>query len=317
MKRKIVKSGIATLTVSLPSKWVKAHGLNPGDELEVIERGPFLEIGTSHSKGLKRKTLVIKGTTTTSLTIATIAAYRAGYDEIELKIIDNELLFRSKEVVFQEKSKPEYINTLEFINRLATYFVSLEVIYEDKGKVIIRDMSTYDSIDYETIYHRISALVTDIGEVLLKCLDTNDQKYISSLSAIEFNINKLCNYYMRCLAKSHFPNVKEDLPMYIIISDIENCVDKYWDIIKLRMEFNYTYNKKNNLIFVNAVELINRAIRIAPRGKPQETLDFYQEIKKSISNIELNKEPDPLVIELKQILIIVKEIIHYSVMRNV
>ena len=33
MKRKIVKHGSSTLTVSLPNKWAKIHGIESGDEV--------------------------------------------------------------------------------------------------------------------------------------------------------------------------------------------------------------------------------------------------------------------------------------------
>ena len=35
MKRKVVKHGTSTLTVSLPSLWAKEYGLKPGDELRI------------------------------------------------------------------------------------------------------------------------------------------------------------------------------------------------------------------------------------------------------------------------------------------
>ena len=37
MKRKIVKQGKATMTVSLPSKWIKNNNINNADEVDIEE----------------------------------------------------------------------------------------------------------------------------------------------------------------------------------------------------------------------------------------------------------------------------------------
>jgi len=44
MKRKIIKQGHNTLTITLPSEWVKKLNLNAGDEIEVYERDSGLVI---------------------------------------------------------------------------------------------------------------------------------------------------------------------------------------------------------------------------------------------------------------------------------
>ena len=50
MKRKIVKHGPISLTVSLPSKWVKKRNLKAGDEVEVEEHNNGLFIGDFNNK---------------------------------------------------------------------------------------------------------------------------------------------------------------------------------------------------------------------------------------------------------------------------
>ena len=43
MKRKVIKLGRATLVASLPSRWVNANNIEPGDEIDLEERGKNLE----------------------------------------------------------------------------------------------------------------------------------------------------------------------------------------------------------------------------------------------------------------------------------
>ena len=46
MKRKIVKQGAATMTVSLPTSWIKKFDLRQGDSIDVQEIGKSLVMTT-------------------------------------------------------------------------------------------------------------------------------------------------------------------------------------------------------------------------------------------------------------------------------
>ena len=46
MKRKLVSQGRATLTISLPSKWLKTFGLKAGDDIDIEEKGADLIVKT-------------------------------------------------------------------------------------------------------------------------------------------------------------------------------------------------------------------------------------------------------------------------------
>ena len=50
MKRKINRVGQNTLTVSLPTKWVKKIGIKQGDELDIFEEGRNLTIGVGNKR---------------------------------------------------------------------------------------------------------------------------------------------------------------------------------------------------------------------------------------------------------------------------
>ena len=52
MKRRIIKQGHNTLTITLPSKWAKKFNINPGDEVELIEQGKDLKIATEKTQQL-------------------------------------------------------------------------------------------------------------------------------------------------------------------------------------------------------------------------------------------------------------------------
>ena len=54
MRRRIIKQGHNTLTVTLPSKWVQLFNLKQGDEIEINERENGLFLTTEkHDEELK------------------------------------------------------------------------------------------------------------------------------------------------------------------------------------------------------------------------------------------------------------------------
>ena len=85
MKRKIIKQGISTLTISLPSKWVKQFNLEGGDEVEVIESDQNLIISTSQRIKAKSITLDITGLPDKIVWRYFTALYMSGYDEILIR----------------------------------------------------------------------------------------------------------------------------------------------------------------------------------------------------------------------------------------
>jgi len=91
MKRKIVKQGTATLTVSLPAKWTKENKLSAGDEVEMEDQNGDLLISTGPAK--KEKSITYKITEDNEQDIRPLLThlYRNGYDVIKLTGIDDKL----------------------------------------------------------------------------------------------------------------------------------------------------------------------------------------------------------------------------------
>ena len=86
MERKVIQQGPATLSVSLPSKWVQRFNVKKGDNVFVNDQGNKLEISKS-SINAEKKTITIKTDETYDCSIIgreLSAAYVAGYDEVEI-----------------------------------------------------------------------------------------------------------------------------------------------------------------------------------------------------------------------------------------
>ncbi len=84
MKRKIIKQGHNTLTITLPTDWVKKLNLTPGDEVEVIQNAGELVINGKQNSEQKTVTLDISNLRVPMLWRFFQSVYREGYYEIIL-----------------------------------------------------------------------------------------------------------------------------------------------------------------------------------------------------------------------------------------
>ena len=84
MKRKIIKQGHNTLTITLPSKWVKKLNINERDEIDVNEENNNLIISAKENNEEKKASFDITGFTIPLFWRYFQSAYRAGCDEIKI-----------------------------------------------------------------------------------------------------------------------------------------------------------------------------------------------------------------------------------------
>ena len=92
MKRKLIKQGKGSLTISLPKEWIDYHELNPGDSIDVNEEGNDLVIKSDSKKTLKGTEIKLDYQSKESYRSLIGSLYRGGYDIINVKFDDNKIL---------------------------------------------------------------------------------------------------------------------------------------------------------------------------------------------------------------------------------
>ena len=91
MERKLVKQGRNALTVTLPAKWLKQHGLGPGGSVFMQERNHEVIIQTQSLAERKEISLDLTGVARSMFFHQVTGKYLEGYDRIVL-IHDNPLV---------------------------------------------------------------------------------------------------------------------------------------------------------------------------------------------------------------------------------
>lgn len=217
MKRKIVLHGPATMTVSLPSKWVKRLGIEKGDELTVIEHGDELRITLDDVKVTCTKELDIQDLKRVGKSFLT-SSYRQGADEITLTYTD-----------------ASYIQVIQEI--LSKELTGFEIIRQNSHSCTIKDLTGHSVDEFDNALRRIWLLVTDLSKELQTLVESGAYGQTTRINLVDNLVNKFSNYCLRSLVKKPLPE-RKPIVLSQIVRKLEKISDHYKDF--------YNYLSKNN-----------------------------------------------------------------------
>lgn len=205
MRRKIIKQGSATLTLSLPAKWTKKLNLKQGDEVEVEQKDNTLVIGSAKAPSVQKE--VVDLTQFNHLLKRIIAAkYLKGIDEIEVK-------FNS-------------IQKARTIQNRVREMIGMEVIQQGKNFLIIKDLSSTTENAFDPILRRVFFMINTMAEESLKALRKKETD-LAYLEDIEANINRFTDHCFRILNKFGYPEQSKTPVIYTIVLLLEQLADEY------------------------------------------------------------------------------------------
>ncbi len=252
MKRKVCKIGPSSLIISLPSKWVKQHGIEKGDEIEVEEKGRNLVIGTAMMDAKDKSIeLDISALDRTSIMIAIRSAYRAGYDKTDVR-------FTQQYVTHYRTGKK--VNTLSVIHTEVNRLVGAEIIKEGKSLCIIKDFSANLEQEFEPTIRRIFLLLINVAEDFTKGFQDSDKYLISSIEEKHDTITKFISYCLRIINKGA---VRYEQNKHIILYHILSSLDIVTDIYKYAArDFVPKFSKKPSNITIKIISDIGKSIKI-------------------------------------------------------
>lgn len=287
MRRKIIKQGHNTLTITLPSKWARNFNIKAGDEIEINEKDNGLLLTTERRSDSLKTNIDI-----TNLDIPTIwkyfmAVYREGYDELTVKFgsetkLENPYKFfsnRNLDIINGRESVKK--TPIEFIQEITSRFIGYEIINYDKNSVIIKEMSTPSSKEFDNALRRIFLLLEQMAEEICDTLHKNNIKLLHNVPSIDVNIDKFHDYCIRILNKMGNKDSKETALLFSILYLLELIGDEFKNIARHLI---YDFPKENYENLKEITESIKQQLSL-----------FYQvfykfDTKKIIEMSELDKE---------------------------
>lgn len=211
MKRRVIKQGHNTLTITLPADWVKKLNIKAGDEIELLEKESSIVINGHERSKEKSTTIDITNFTIPLLWRYFQSAYRAGSDEIKItfdpntKEYEDAYHYYTTQFDYSKLGEKFYPKpALVMIQSIIDRFIGMGVIETGKGYCIIKEMGEPSLKEFDNSLRRIFLVILQmfdrINEVIEKN-ETGDKNLCKEIHTIDLNIDRFVDYCCRVLNK--------------------------------------------------------------------------------------------------------------------
>ncbi len=209
MKRRIIKQGNNTLTITLPRKWARQMGLKAGDEIELVEGKEGLTIAITPPQLHKSIYVNVSAFKQSRIKHIVSVLYKLGYDEIK--------------IAYTTKEHLEIIQ--EIVNR---QLIGMEITELLDKKCVLHLIIKEEQTELENIFRRLFLTLLSFGEGYADLLVKGQWEHCSDLLKLEESINKLSIFFHRCVNKG----LVEEGPLlkYLLAWVIESLGDCYRDL---------------------------------------------------------------------------------------
>jgi len=215
VKRKVNQLG-TSLSITLPSKWVKTIGIKKGDDVDIDIANNSLIV---HGEG----NLFLEESTEISVKKGSLGyvksminnVYRKGYDEVLVHYED-------------EATKKLILEALEET-------MGFEVVEQKENKLVIKNIAGLFESEFDNLMRRAFLITISIAEESLIDLKQNKidkEKYWQLKKTVE----KLMNVCCRTLNKGVLRNNPNSKFRYLVIHTIDKIAYAYYYIISLEKE---------------------------------------------------------------------------------
>ncbi len=298
MKRKIIKQGTSSLTLSLPAKWTKRYKLKAGDELEVDIEPEGLRVSTEKSTVSKSSELILSGLPVFMVRYRLRTCYVRGDDEVMVKFDD-----------------PSY---QEVIERSVLYMPGFEIMDQGTGFMLIKDLAGTPDIEFDNVLRRIFLLILSMAKEGYELIQKGKLTELNELQKRDYHINKFVNYCLRSLNKYGHRIFKDTIHYYTILTLLELLGDEYSrmfrledtkiskEVMRLYADINtmvedfhklfYSYNDKGVMSLVDRrYELRERSDKLFMKATPSEVRMLYY--LRKIAELVINLVSSKMILE--------------------
>lgn len=223
MKRKIIKQGHNTLTLTIPSDWAKRLNLKAGDEIDLFENsGSLIVNGKQHSEK-STVTIDITGFSVPMVWRFFQSAYKEGYEEIKLVYDQNKknqegaFNFYTTQLAYEKMGeKKQYKPVIDMIHDVVHRFVGVEIIEHGKGYCIIREMGELSAKEFDNSLRRIFLLIEELFDDIIYKIENNiigDIHICKEIHTLDRNIDRFVDYCCRINNKINDSSFQKNKPI--------------------------------------------------------------------------------------------------------
>lgn len=266
MKRKVVKQGNNTLTITLPRTWTAKFHVKAGDELEVEERERELRFSTDYKKQIRSISINVEDFGRLALAKTLMTCFEQGFDEITLNF--------EKQRMIPSWSHPEQ-NITDVINFFIGRLIGFEVLSQSPRSITIGNLSE-KMIKFENILSRIFFLIEEYLSHLITAMKNQDKAEFEESENRHDNITKFISLALRIVYEDSNNTKTEALNYFCILS----ILDKITDFIRYAYRNNSQYGGK---VSKETIEVAEKTLSYIEMYR-----QFYNKFQyKTISELDL------------------------------
>lgn len=298
MRRKIIRQGHDTMTLSLPKKWCENHKLKSGDEVEVEEKGINLLISKEAFKGAGSTTVDVTGLDRSTIMLLIQSLYTYGYDSMEIKTSDSKVKWHWGN---REIGMPVLIN--QSINRL----IGAELVSSSKASYRIQVIAGELKESFDIVLKRIFLLTQDLFETFMERYRKSDFHIIEQIELQYLQLRRFMNYSLRLLNKFGYEDASKTTFYFGIIKSFSRIVESLKNIsgpmekpmkvsrkaCDIMQEVKEAYDEYYNLFYKYSIDKVSGIVKRRDIFKRKV---YYEEFKK------LDREDVSLLSSMEQVM---------------
>jgi len=192
MKRRIIKQGHNTFTVSLPRKWCTSHGLKEGEEIDVTEKGNALLLSKEAYRAVKEVKIDVTGLDRSTIILLIQSLYTYGYDNITVTTKDSKAKYHWK---------GEDVGIPSIINYAVSRLIGAEIISSSNNIYKIQVITAESKERFNLLLRRTFRLLIELFDTYVERYRKKDVGMIENIEFIYLNLRKFMNYSLRLLNK--------------------------------------------------------------------------------------------------------------------
>ncbi len=251
--------GPSSMTISLPSTWVKHNNLQKGEEVELLEEDNYLSIkpinNNNTHKSIEVSFLNLDRDTQKDLILL---LHKKGYDEIKILFDDPKLV----------KELHEFLNVMQ---------LGFEIITQENHSISIRNISNPNEDQLSNLFRRVFRITIEYSNKIESIIN-NTEEITRSCLIHETSVNRIANYCKRIIIKEKNQNA---CFLYAIIEELTTLASNLTILLNEIQEV----NELSKTFIVKYAE-INELLMQVYTLYYKFSLEEYGSIKKKSENLK-------------------------------
>ncbi|MBW3015517.1 phosphate uptake regulator PhoU [Candidatus Woesearchaeota archaeon] len=224
MKRRIIRQGHSTHTITLPAKWIKKFNFKAGDEIDIDEHGKSLILNCD--KAIPGGELHINVSGLGKMVRRVIAsAYKAGYDSLTIHF-----------------ETPDELSSIQ--DTVARTCIGFEILKQEKNFLEAKKISNVMYDEFDNVLRRVFLSLLSMATDSYEGVKTNNKDLLKTVTLRDDTINKFTDFCRRALNRKGFTDYKKTPMVYHIVEELEKVGDIYKHICRDLSESTTKPNKK-------------------------------------------------------------------------